>query len=1099
MATFKKLDEIVQSIGTYYGVPGKDSNLEWLKRFHEEEKFKQLKAELYSPPADPVSEIFGELQSKTANAPTTWQVCLKLNESLLKAKGPKDAAPGKDEYISWTQRLMVTYDGDMAGLAAKAANGLAAGAIMCVNTMVEHSKPNWTQGTPPGKSREDKPASIAEMLSPKLSAKARAGKFTFGDTSTKEPASWFEEAGSPINGVPSSEDPQYPRLAIFQTWDPMISIGTRDTGAVQIFMNAIPTLEWSKAIPYFDMVVIEKEKPLDSKGRLQTMGITQTLLGGGKVNEKTPGWYIAKSNDVDILRASNQFADRTEENVDNLDPWAPSGIKDPDFSTTGMELFCYPQTLVIRDGFSDYAQTLSVDAQDRVIAEEGGAAGGARTVAPLDRFRPLAGINSININIQSQIGFLAFKKATLEMTCFDRSRLHELGGFVRPDVFSKGQTLIQITHGWSHPAGSVSMADPVSNTFGSNKYGEFLNAARVMDMFVVTNSKFSFEDDGSVSITLTLNTQGAVDLGMVMISETTKVGKSKALLNDLVDEVNRWKKGVLADAPRGVTVNAPTFTNSVSTTDSAMTLSEEATKKLKKFLSQPAGSKDYGKLKEILVEVYGRKGTGGQVKKISDLIAEAITAKRKLMDTTPDPFLTPFTTNPASTVNPPVSFDERAFSTKKKYKGRGKTKPRGYKSKYISLGKVMAMFVGEPLAASGKFAEVQLIFYGFNNKASYMYDKNIAQFPCGKNTFETAFQKLAKTGFQMPVSTFMNFLRKEFVSNASSFPYGMRKFYDVKTDGNPIADEFKDATILENATKAVLRDAYRESDNPALEFKVPRLGFQIETLPQAQRTGQKKHERATVLRIHIYDAQNVASSASQEILRASFATSMGVIAGVAGKVETASSEGRLKGDHKKYFLSAMQKAAKAKIVAPIDGSSAKDLSAEAAAKIRWKVLGNFSSIKRWVSYSVPTISIASNNSAVTNADVNTMNNALLATVSWQRAKKKGDQGAAGIIGGGLPMQIAPVQLTLETLGCPLFEVGQELFVDMDTGTSADNIYRVASVTHNLSAGEFVTSVKMMNMEAYGVYRDAIENITDAIALLEHDKGTRQEGASTAGA
>ena len=46
------------------------------------------------------------------------------------------------------------------------------------------------------------------------------------------------------------------------------------------------------------------------------------------------------------------------------------------------------------------------------------------------------------------------------------------------------------------------------------------------------------------------------------------------------------------------------------------------------------------------------------------------------------------------------------------------------------------------------------------------------------------------------------------------------------------------------------------------------------------------------------------------------------------------------------------------------------------------------------------------------------------------------------------------------LGCPLFEYGQHFFVDMGTGTTVDNMYYVTGISHNLSPGQFETSLTL---------------------------------------
>ena len=46
------------------------------------------------------------------------------------------------------------------------------------------------------------------------------------------------------------------------------------------------------------------------------------------------------------------------------------------------------------------------------------------------------------------------------------------------------------------------------------------------------------------------------------------------------------------------------------------------------------------------------------------------------------------------------------------------------------------------------------------------------------------------------------------------------------------------------------------------------------------------------------------------------------------------------------------------------------------------------------------------------------------------------------------------------LGCPIIEYGQQFFLDLNTGTTADNLYTVTNISHALSSGKFETSFNL---------------------------------------
>ena len=78
---------------------------------------------------------------------------------------------------------------------------------------------------------------------------------------------------------------------------------------------------------------------------------------------------------------------------------------------------------------------------------------------------------------------------------------------------------------------------------------------------------------------------------------------------------------------------------------------------------------------------------------------------------------------------------------------------------------------------------------------------------------------------------------------------------------------------------------------------------------------------------------------------------------------------------------------------------------------------------------------------------------------------------------------------MSMLGCPLFEYGQHFFVDMGTGTTADNMYYVTKISHSIKPGEFNTNVGL-SFSASGTI-SSFRSILEA-SQASIDKETNEE-------
>ena len=147
----------------------------------------------------------------------------------------------------------------------------------------------------------------------------------------------------------------------------------------------------------------------------------------------------------------------------------------------------------------------------------------------------------------------------------------------------------------------------------------------------------------------------------------------------------------------------------------------------------------------------------------------------------------------------------------------------------------------------------------------------------------------------------------------------------------------------------------------------------------------------------------------------------------------------------------------------------------------YEVVGGSNAIKQFMYQTTPYIIHGAKNSLVKQANLSSMTDPAANTIGMLRTPRGGSNiQPNGEDIGGLPMQILPTELTMETFGCPLLHFTSQYFIDFNTGTTADNLYCINGIEHRISPGEFTTNIKFIAMDGYGQYRNYIQEINDAI-------------------
>jgi hypothetical protein len=886
---------------------------------------------------------------------------------------------------------------------------------------------------------------------------------------------------SDINRVPEQPDKDTaPALSVIQMFPSGLTPANRDTGAISLLLNAIPTLEISRAVPYIDIVSISRTPALTpddndaDAGRIMQMSLGQFLLGNDTVKGKNA--ILAGAIDAEVLKDPPPPLDDDDKKQTEV-------MKS--IGTAGMEMFTSPQTLVNADEV--YNEFDSVQELSRnVLTGDTDATtrhpGGKRATPVIDRFRPFMSLVDFKVNVTPTVGLMSYKSADLNIILHDRSRLAEIAPFVKPDSFNRNHFLIE--YGWAHPENKVHTFRPLGNSTtmeqlknapDANLIGLFISHMRCREKYGVVNSSFSFDDVGQVQISIKLAMLGGEDAYNSKIGQGGEIEEQVKAVRRITEAISEIKKKIDATAKsegsEDVTGDG-NILNVASSAESAVNLSEESQKKIKLFLSKNRGKstvQEIDQLKNYFSELLGPNGDGkgGVIGSLNKSITDEIKRKMDVIKNGYDPWIRK------------MSFGSKSITD-------------GNIKNYVSLAKVFTVFLGMPLTSTRKFDDIQIFFYAFNDKASFAREMNIAQFPIAINDLETMLKEELKLEANMPIIKFVNFINKAFVGDQGATAYGMTGIFGERDKENKtkrkIAKQFEeDGTAMFGEKQKILKSAYGEGEE--LSFKIPTLQIKVETVPAAKKTVSSDGVNEpgadkTILRLQIFDSQTTSFACLSALLNAAKRDQLGVITKSAGNVINKNTTSP---DHQEQFNFHLMNAINFNLLEPIpinEKVTKETISMLGGdGKRHFRIKGGFPALKNFIMRSMPSARYGSQNSGIVKATVQSMQNPLLATINMQRQGLRPGDEPQSKRDAGVPMTVQPIECSLETLGCPLWEFGQQIFLDFGTGTSIDNIYQVTGIDHNLKSGEFKTNVKMTQLTAWGVYESMLDSVMKATAII----------------
>lgn len=860
-------------------------------------------------------------------------------------------------------------------------------------------------------------------------------------------------------------------LAAVQVFANRLSPASRDLGALTIFLNAIPTLEMSRAVPFIDIVLIQEGASIsagtsEQDRRLNSLSLGQFLLGN--VNPGDNPHPTLTATDLQVLNEQARTPDFERTSDEGETTTSP-------ISTAGMELFTSPQTLVNADEthFEDSDLYGNVEEQLR------------RQSPIIDRFRPLMSLKSLSLSVVGTGGIMSYKSGKMSLVLHDRSRLAEVQAFVRPARYGTSHMLVE--YGWSHPD-APAQGGPTSS---DNPIGNFIGALRVKEKYQVVNSTFSFDETGQVQIDLSLSMLSTRALRQVNIGLGPKDQTSFSKIKSIIDLVSQIRSRLNSTLAAQITGESDVIGSLTSPSD-VLGLSSDAIKELRKVIRATNNSQSPS-LRQLNRNLSDLIGTGqggrlgGEAANLQENIQAEIGNKTLSLRNGPDPFLV-----------------KQAIETRT---AQGAQRIDIKERDYVSLGKLLMKFIGQPIATSGYYRDVQIIFYNFNDKASYMANRNIATFPVSYSTFDERLKEAADQVLNMTTESFIGFLDSNFFSAPNTEAYGFSGLYQSRSprnseeaQGPQLRKPFQDdGAKLASKQQEILAVAYN-NPNGDHEFVQPTINFVTETVPlQGGSTDPR-----TLLRIHIFDGAATAHTNVQQLLEAASDRSIGLINNSAADArqslnrlkvgEEGATQGAVNADVEEYRRQVTE-AINIGLLEEYPPTTTPPSSDPNRPRNRLRLKGGMPALKSFISRTMPSVRYGEGASGITSAKVQSMSDPGLTTVNMIRQGNNPDTPVSARFN-GVPLQVAPVECNLETIGCPIWSFGQQLFIDFGTGTSVDAVYGVVGVEHTIGPGEFKSSVKLTPMNSYARYESLFRNVEDATIVMSAEEATEGEESST---
>ena len=863
-----------------------------------------------------------------------------------------------------------------------------------------------------------------------------------------------------------------PWLTVININDNRLTPANRRSDAGSIFFNSIPTIEMSQCAPFIKLMFVSETDTFFNGSRSMTLygyaagspdeSITHASFNNGSgVNLNSLSPVGESENEFDL--SAGTFTGTLSDIFDDVTS-ADIEVEVSKTSNAGIELFQAPQTL-----------------------NNLGNAGNPDGDGILNPSAPLASLERLTIDIVGLgLATLANKTASMELVLHDRSRLPLIAPIVGASSYAG--TYVVIEYGWMHPQAS-------GNIVG-NVYADFLNSLRSKSAFNIQVADLSVLEDGQVRVSLRLASRGVGDMASIPAAVgVTHVPASMIapFLNRIADVISKsktdyWKNQISLGLDNGDLEDEDVISHLQVTRDILLDVQGGFTA-VGGFQS-PVAMIEIEKYRELLRLLRNDQGSEA-LESGADIMQELV----NLIDdqnNSSDKYSTLRTMMIGKLLNlskVDIFNDGEWLYPIQKLKeikelngeplglGESENAETNIGSLWPSLGSVLLTYVGRPLQASGRYDEVQFHFYPFNNHASYMANRNISTF--NLVGFTDFLMKVAQERPGISTSAFAELLFKDSCGpeNQSHPMYGLTEIYkqissETLKDKSP---EDRKAAIIANqgareaALHVIYRDHVKDGLNRMDRFDIPDITMLTECIPvKIPGEGGAIFNTKTVLRIHVFDAKAgipYEAELLNQVMRQGAATIEVISKDVEAQNDNGKAQQAAAESANSAALGAMVEAfiqegkilkSEEVIVESSDGETGPTaeqiyISAMPAKDIKQAIKSVYPSITFGTQFTnVFSVGMASNTGGAVNQVL------LLNAIDDSSQGSQTSQSSTNVE----DVFVIPTNASLQTAGFPMVTYGQKYFLDMGTGTTADNFYYVVGIRHTLGQGLFESTFNL---------------------------------------
>lgn len=931
---------------------------------------------------------------------------------------------------------------------------------------------------------------------------------------------------------PTKNDPS---LSVILLNNDNLRGGTKNSLELSTFFNLIPSLEYSKAYPYFNATfILPSVSRQDKKAVFKTSTLNQFLFG------------------ADSSKKSNNF-EKFEGKLYKDESGV--GVK------TNLSVFTTPQTATNMNEKTGHNEILSSDKKR------------LRITNVHDQTRPFMTLQSFTIDVSPTKGMMSFKTGKMSLVLHDRTRMVDIAPFIKPDLFGAFGAEIVVEYGWSHNESQSSKKSPTD--LSKNPIGDFLDSSKCIEKYMIVNSQFTIENNGQVNINLSIAMKGPIDIRQTEIFADSLKSIDIGRLNSSVAEYSLAIGSLTEDKQTAFDFNTR-VTGLMTNLEQKRSLKPKARKKIKKTLAaiddmldiwhrwkrrvdrnntgSPDGSYNLSGRPFKFLKKYKNsdqeKKIAFQFLRTKDLETSLKASKFNIIDREVIPALGDI----ANIIEEFLKFDSNIQKEQRNFiedliggtqfhdmfidnalnavieeRGDigvreemtfddtgGLTPVSGFTAinfdqtsvtgpivnefklanlkvnhtKYVSLGTIISSLISTHMVPSKKYDEVQLIFHTVNEKAGLAaeyknfiseytqenYRLSIASLLIKRSDLKEYLEKLFENKTRLTLESLISQIVQKFAVTKDNICYGLSDLYTRDAFNAPVKP--KKSTKTKTLNDRLNKIYYKNNENlyeSEPQFIPPDIHMTFDALTS------RNNKDTTICRITVYDRNNNPYQSLSDIYNDSLSYGFKSLRRIRQLLQDAESK-KIKSSVKKEKLSE----AKRLILELTNGEKAifERVSGPDGVFFKFKDGFGFNDLKRKYKTIIPAATFATQNTSLINASVATVNEGKLNTVYITRQDRNKTNEINNQVIVDTPLRILPAQASIETFGCPWINFGQYIFLDFETGTTIDNTYAVTGLKHTITPGKFTTQVTLSYGDVYGKYEGAADAFDAAISKLD---------------